>query len=421
LSLANELGLFAAEKLESSVGPYIALASYKRLFDGPPELVTKALRGALRCAVALDDGAEVEALSVSWRARGGRGRGVSDLVRTLSSRPSKAPALSLAEADFARHPTAKAAYAVAAVRDLSGPRGDAVEAWSRAARVALETEVASLAALSVARLVASVVAGAREGSVDIPRATLASLAEKVDATLVDPRAKLFVLRARLLSTSRFKRASALSDLEILARPASGDIAEAAIAIGALHFDQNGDGIDPIELDRIVALLKHAESLGAAGVLSELERERAARMSAISTGEVELTDEDHDQLEKRIAKIGPEHPATRREWITARLLIRTKAQRSIEIGARFADAALRRTFGRPPYPWAELARDMAASGALEEATRVFDESARVSSGKPDPFTASARRALAYRALEAGDEQRAVALLQEARDLFAGAKS
>ena len=60
MTFFDELGLKAAEQLEASVGPYVALASYKRLFGAEGSVREQGVLGALRCAIKLGDDREVE-------------------------------------------------------------------------------------------------------------------------------------------------------------------------------------------------------------------------------------------------------------------------------------------------------------------------------------------------------------------------
>jgi hypothetical protein len=65
MSRADTVGLAAAEQLERTVGPFIALATYQRLIPalGGGDIRTRAILGGLRCAVQLGEASEVNRLS----------------------------------------------------------------------------------------------------------------------------------------------------------------------------------------------------------------------------------------------------------------------------------------------------------------------------------------------------------------------
>ena len=119
MSFFDELGLRAAEQLESSVGPFVALASYKRLFSGPPEIRAKAVVGALRCAVALDDDRELDAaIAVAGSLEDRRVSAVGWAVELLL-RAKAQPARALAQAELARTGSPLAAYVLARAEEAA--------------------------------------------------------------------------------------------------------------------------------------------------------------------------------------------------------------------------------------------------------------------------------------------------------------
>jgi CheY-like chemotaxis protein len=61
MSVIGTIGLAAAERLERSVGPAVALRSYKALLtDEEHSIVTRATLGAIRCALAIGDALELD-------------------------------------------------------------------------------------------------------------------------------------------------------------------------------------------------------------------------------------------------------------------------------------------------------------------------------------------------------------------------
>jgi hypothetical protein len=278
MSFFDELGLRAAEQLEASVGPYVALASYKRLLAGPPEIRDKATLGALRCAVALGDEGELAALTKTWAGVSKSIEPATPLAIALLHAGRSGAARALAAAELERAPTAIAAYvcARAVEADGDGPRDRAAvaERFSEVLeRARLEGDETVLAR-AAARFVACVFAGLDlDPSAVLDRARVTHAAEIATLDRTPPPETLAVLRGRLLSTNRFHRAAALSSLEELARRERGPLRAAAIQLAARHFDALLTRLDAVEIDRIGATMKHWPD--------EAERQRAlARLAAL---------------------------------------------------------------------------------------------------------------------------------------------
>src|SRR4051812_4772339 len=104
MDVVDAAALSLAERLEQSVGPRAAFSTFRPLVQrvAKGEARTRAILGALRCAVKLDDVAEVTVLAGLWALAGGADRWGEVLALCLSlSRkrlPSQAAELAVAEA-----------------------------------------------------------------------------------------------------------------------------------------------------------------------------------------------------------------------------------------------------------------------------------------------------------------------------------
>jgi tetratricopeptide (TPR) repeat protein len=272
LAITDSLGLAAAEQLERSVGPFIALPAFKKLFvrGGEAAFNARVLLGALRCAAKLGDEQEVEALASLWDALGQGGEhlpAITVICRMLDAAGQRWSAATLAGAEAARKPQARAFYLWARCLERAGDRDGAHVAFGRAAEMADKEPAAADVALA---------ARARRIERMLGDPTLSPLA-LADATSADPTAatpaqKMVIALARLSAPSRFVRASGLSLLEELARDPLAPLAPAAIRAAAEHADAMGDALTPLEADRVAATLGHW--------LDEATRKRAlARLEA----------------------------------------------------------------------------------------------------------------------------------------------
>jgi hypothetical protein len=415
----DELGLKAAERLEASVGPWVALASYRRLLaaDGPTRGV--AALGMIRCAVALgDDDALVEALP-AWREAKGVADGALGHVRVLLASKKPGFARELARAEVARKPRARAAYALAVATDASSPSGDR-DAWETAAMAAAEAHAPDVLAASVGWFCArSFELAARGGT--LRRARLTELAAMVDAAFVPAALRVHVARAGLASPRRFKRAAALSALDALARSANDRAREQALVAMLAHADGLGSRLDPVEIDRLRAAL--GRSADAATIarsellfarLAGAAPDAAAEPSPLERAVREEPADAAAALDALGGALHPDAPLSAGEWRAALAAVDAKEPLLRAAGATLMIRALERTLGAPPFPWLECGRalvraELDAVPFLEEAARWDEPGARAHLG-------DAQRALAYAALAHGERGAALAALLKARETF-----
>jgi len=259
LSVAGDalsLGISGIEKVERG-SPRLAM----RLFDtlaknvGDPEVRARAALGALRCAVQLDEVNDILNFAILWpemRAdpTGAIAEAVLDLVKRLVSTKRLDIAIELAKSEVERKRSARSLYLYARLLDRTDERA-AFEVYGRAAEIA-EQEPGS-PAIAVTARVRRIERLAMEPATCQQAALEAAAANPEAAT---PAQKLVIAAARLLSPSRFTRASGLSLLEELGRTARPEIAQAAIRTAAQHADRLAEGLSSIEADRVGAALKH---------------------------------------------------------------------------------------------------------------------------------------------------------------------
>ncbi len=266
MSFLDELGLKAAEQLELSVGPYVALASYKRLFAAPPALRAKAVFAALRCAVDLSDDRETRELASTWsleRDAELAPRGAADprlstpsaLVGRLLFTGRRGLGVELARAEVARRPSAHAHYVLARATDEAA--GPDLDQWALVVAAAKAEGAQAILTRGVARWLELVLWSPSAPRMSRPlREEIVAHALLPDLGDAGPAERLVVLRARLLGASRFARASALSGLEELARTGPPSVRLEAVIACARHVDVADGRLDPIESDRVRAALKH---------------------------------------------------------------------------------------------------------------------------------------------------------------------
>ncbi len=259
MSFFDDVGLRAAEGLEASVGPYVALASYKRLYAGPPEIRAKAALGALRCAVALDDDAEIAAVSDVWRTAREAPQSATPYACRLLLRNKAGLAMRLAAAEEERSRAPRASYVrLRAEEQLGGPPAPwRVDGWRALVARAQRDGDAAVATHASAHLLTTLFArAASDPAAVLSRAELAALGEAASLDLARPTERITLLRARLFSVHRFHRGAALSALEEIARRHEGPLQVEAVAVAARHFSALFTRLDAIEIDRIAATLKH---------------------------------------------------------------------------------------------------------------------------------------------------------------------
>ncbi|MFO0551055.1 MAG: hypothetical protein U0271_21880 [Polyangiaceae bacterium] len=476
MTFFDELGLRAAEQLESAVGAYIAHASYKRLFDAPAYVRDRAVIGALRCALALGDDPETLAAAAALRSSSADAPSALPLAATtlLKGRHDLALAIASAELDRAGRPTA--AYGAARAATAGGlDDANACELWSSVIDRATNAGDAVVGAQATAAFVRAWLERARRrGDVPIPRARLAEVAERASLTELAPLDRIPVLRARLLSASRFQRAAALSSLEEIARRQTGHERRLAIEAALVHFDAMPFLLDPIEIDRVRATLKHLDDEALrkrVTALFELAlRALAAHVRPTSTVDAETALDqlaaaspwvaaaraldlsgyssksappeptsaaDHlvaigleavgairahafpravGLFERAAELVSPDRPVPVVLWTAAKLAIGSSDARARPAALNLVSRALSVTLGLPPAPLAAFAVALLRAGADEPAALLLAEAARHRESGASALLADARRQIAYKSLSSGRRADARRLLVEARALF-----
>jgi len=413
VTFLDDLGLRAAERLETSVGPWVALASYRRLLAPESAVRGRAAFGVVRCATALgDETAIIEALPALVTAKDERGL-VLGHVRDLLASGRTTTARRLAEAEQERRPRARAVYAVALATDKEAD-GD-VGAWDRAERQAFELGAREVAA----RAGAFYAHRALRGSAPLDRARLAQIGERSEPACVPAELRVWLARARLASTRRFQRAAALSTLEEIVRTGNDGLRRAALRAVAAHVDGLAYRLEDVELDRAgAALAKGGDpALRDRGgrLFAELRASRA--VDANPADAVRRVDESDastiETLTRLAAKVSPDAPLAPFEWVAARRALGAASEKVREAGATLVSAALERTLGVPPFSSLTLAQELGgATGSLAfslEAVRWNEPGAR-------RHLAFAHRSRAHAALAKGDRKTALSELLASRAAF-----
>jgi hypothetical protein len=254
VSLAADVAIAAAERLERSAGPGRGLALFRRLASnaGAAELRGRAVLGGLRCAIAVRDASALRDLALLWATVDNASEEVRDGVfatcKDLSRAGLGAAAIELAHAEVRRGGTARALYAYARCLDVAGDPRSAAAFSDAIARGEREGAAAIVRASRVRR------AAWLARSTD----TLAEAVEEakrvsgLEATLAE---RLVLARVLLRAPSRFARASALGLLDaVVSAAGAGALARRAIVAAARHADDMQDDLTPLEVDRILALL-----------------------------------------------------------------------------------------------------------------------------------------------------------------------
>lgn len=264
MSIAADVAIGAAERIERTAGAAAGLAVFRKLADstGSAELRGRAILGGIRCAVATADNTVVRELSELWAGLDAVGEGVWDALFVTVKDVWRAGlgtcATELAYAEVRRSKTARALYAYARCLDVAGdPR--AAQAFADAITRG-EAEGASplVRACRVRR------AAWLSRSAD----TLSDAIEEAKRVVVagaTPNERLVVARVLLRAPSRFVRAGAIGILDDMvaaagAEPKSvppvGDheARRAALLVAARHADDMQDDLSSLESDRIVAMM-----------------------------------------------------------------------------------------------------------------------------------------------------------------------
>ncbi|MDC3962543.1 hypothetical protein KEG38_52485 [Polyangium jinanense] len=284
MKFVDDIGLGAAQKLETAVGPFVALPAYKRLLvrTAEPSFAARAALGALRCAVRLGEEREIEDIAAYWSTLSGSGPhlpAILELCRQLARFGRKSAALTLAGAEVEREESARALYLLGRMLELTGDGDGAFVAFGKAAaRADAEKGAADVAVASRARRVERLLGDRTTAALAVADAASA------DPAGAPPDHKLVIALGRLRSPSRFVRASGLSLLEELGRDPTTSLGRLAIRLAAEHADALGDALTPLEADRVAATLRHVPDDAARE--NALARLAAAQAIAASRGEAQ---------------------------------------------------------------------------------------------------------------------------------------
>lgn len=300
MSFFDDIGLRAAEQLETSVGPYVALASYKRLLAGPADVRARALVGALRCAIALDDDREIQAAASALAGAPANVLAPSAVpfAIELLLKGKTELAVHVAQTEIERTKDPLAAYVRARALEASALGGvDAVALWAEVAERGNGPEIhVAVRAQATARYVAACLQRARkDATFELPRARLAGLAESAKLEPLGSEQRLLVLRGRLLSGSNFHRASALSAVEEIARKSAEPARRMAIDLAARHFDEMPFHLHAIEIDRVRATIRRHPNEALRARLEQRLDATLALLKAHGTGNPVKVDEALDGL------------------------------------------------------------------------------------------------------------------------------
>ncbi|MRG96611.1 hypothetical protein [Polyangium spumosum] len=303
MSLFDSPTLRTAEALERSTtgdgGARFALPVYKQLLTpgADPSLAARAALGALRCAARIVDERELPGVAAYWStlpAGGAHFPAILELCRKLARLGPKgaALALTLARAEAERAETARALYLLGRCLEAVSDAEGAFVAFGRAAaRADEEKGAADVATAARVRRIERLLGERSPAELVLVEATAA------DPAVASSFGKLMIARGRLLSPSRFVRASGLSLLEELGRDPTTSLGALAIGHAAEHADALGDALTPLEADRIGAALRHVPDDAARE--SALARLAAAQVIAASRGEAQA-----DAIQ-RAAEVAPE--------------------------------------------------------------------------------------------------------------------
>jgi hypothetical protein len=403
---------------------------------------------------------------------------VSDLLK----RNKPGLAFDIASAEEHRAHTLIASYLKLRAAEAAGimPPGALADGWRALAERARAASDAAILTHAAARFLGHALTNAaQDPAAELDRAALADLAEAAQIERTSPIERLVILRARLLSTSRFHRAAALSALEDIAKRSEGPIRAEAIGIAARHFLMLFSRLDAIEIDRIGATLKHhPDERERSAVIAQLPGwvrllaatkssgdDRAARIEqavvalaersasvarglALWTASAEkgpasrplggapeealayagvdassaLDRDDPDAVvrafEHSRGLLGPDVPVPPGLWSAAHRALLHARGPARRAAAELIERALGRTFSMPPQPLVDIALALSRAGHSSASARALAEAARWREPGAEALLADEKRRAGYAALARSDRAGSLALLREARALYAG---
>jgi hypothetical protein len=268
MSLAADVAVGAAERLERSAGPGPGLKVWRRLAANAAsaELRGRAILGGLRCAIAMRDLVAIRDLTQLWRTvetvDPALWDGVFAMCKDMARSGLGVCATDLACSEVKRAPTTRALYAYARCLDVAGdPK--AAKAFADALASAEMEGAARYVRVCRIRHAAWSARAAGSLTAAIEEAKRVAVA---DAT---PAERLVLARVLLRSPSRFARASAIGMLDDVVSAAVAVAANAnanananasvmalarrALRLAARHADDMNDELTPLEVDRLIAL------------------------------------------------------------------------------------------------------------------------------------------------------------------------
>jgi len=481
MAFVDELGLAAAEQIERNVGPFLALPAYKRLLpqilQGPA--CSRAVLGALRCAVRLGNEKEVEELSEKYTLIMNGGEHVAEIIvmcKTLVREGRRSAAVTLARAEAERSGRARAFYLLGRCLEAIGDSKRAFEAFGNAATLAdKEGNAADVALAARAKRVERML-----GDQSNPSLAFADAAA-VDPAGASPEQKLVIALGRMRSPSKFTRASGLSLLEEIARDPTTQLGRNAIRMAAEHADAMGDALTAVEVDRIGAAIRHVpdesarnaalsrlvavvkiitakgdarvDALAAAGELAPeiapfLRRVRAFLTSgeqglqashAASAPEASATpamrvaslgldavvavrgnrvQQATDALQEltKIFHAGTNVAVPNSLWIATRMALDTTHPSLRDAGVLMAEALLAVTIVAPPMGFSGLAKGLDHVGRRDLAIRACNAAIAAREEGAHELYAGMLRAEGWALAARGQREAAISTLREAREQF-----
>ena len=267
MSLASDVAVGAAERLERSAGPSPGLKVWRRLAANAAsaELRGRAILGGLRCAIAMRDLGAIRDLALLWRTvetvDSALWDGVFVTCKDMWRSGLGVCATDLAWSEVKRAPTTRALYAYARCLDVAD---DPKAAAAFADALASAEQEGATRYVHVCRLRHAAWLARSAGTL---RAAIEE-AKRVKVADATPAERHVLARVLLRSPSRFARAGAITMLDDVVTAAAADananeggaadasamaLARRALGLAARHADDMNDELTPLEVDRLTAL------------------------------------------------------------------------------------------------------------------------------------------------------------------------
>lgn len=477
MPLIDATALKLAQWTEHQTGPFLALRAYKKLLDlaGDTALRAEAALGALRCAMNLGEHGEIENLAAYWSTLSGGGEHLAvivELCSRLGAQGARWPAVTLARAEVERAPRARAIYLLARCLELAGDGDGAYAAFGRAVERAAQEQGAADVAVAARAWRIERTRGER-----IPEPL--TIKDVQQAAEAPPAVQLVVALGAMRASSRYVRASGLSLLEGLSRDQATSLGRLALQFAAEHADALGDALTPLEADRIAATLGHvpdekirADALArlsaaqkiassggeaqAAAIVAAAEiapeifplvcRARAVltgggqgayaaaagsaegtpspslrlaslaldAVVALARGRVRDAAVGLHEAAKRVAEASAIPPAV---WTAARAALESKDMAAREAGARLVESLLDAAAMPPPRGFSGLAGALGRAGRGDLALRAARAAHAAGEAGAREELAALLRDEGWRLAGRGEREGAIAVLREAKELFA----